>query len=83
MIDLHVHTHVTTTIRELGVGQSYITLTNMHRGRVTAEQVRQKTEDPFVSLTLMGAKVSSFPSDRCHPVEVIDNTLHGAIATDG
>lgn len=71
-VDLIVHEKEVRLIRELNPGDHYITSTQLqkHGRNVTAEHVRICTTTPFVSLTLLGTKVSSYPSDRCHLVEV-------------
>jgi len=57
-----------TTVKELAEGALFITLVSYRRGGRLIHQIRRRTHDPFNSLTLFGARVSSFPSERVHPV---------------
>jgi hypothetical protein len=70
-INLIVHEKEIRTIRELNPGDHYITTTlwRQHGRNVNAGHVRIRTASPFTSLTLLGSKVSSFPSDKCILVE--------------
>lgn len=70
-IDLDIKTDEPTTVRELEPGQHFITLGHLRRGKVTPYNVRVRTDDPYNSLTFLGSRVSTFPSERVFPVKVI------------
>lgn len=66
--DIRIHGNKSTTIRELKEGDYYITITNIHRGKTTWKEIRQRTADPFKSKTLMGSDTASFPSTKVYIV---------------
>lgn len=76
MKDIDIKTNITTTIRELKPGDHYITLTKWRKHGATnlSHDVLVRTEDPFISLTYFGSKVTSFPSEKVHPVEVLERS---------
>jgi hypothetical protein len=72
-IDADITTNVRTTIRELKPGEYYIPIRLLTRYgmRGLIRSVRKRTEDPFLSETVLGSTVKSYPSDKVHPVKLI------------
>jgi hypothetical protein len=67
--NIEVHNDEVLTVKELEPGRLYITVTSFRRGGRLVHQIRRRTDDPFRSLTYFGARVSSFPSEKVHPVD--------------
>lgn len=72
-MDLNIKTDIVTTVRELEQGDHYITLTQFRKygARFAVENVKIRTADPFVSKTLLGTTIRSYPSEKVHPVQII------------
>lgn len=72
-MDILVKSNVVTTVREISEGEYYITLTTLRKygERGVIENVRKRGKDPFVSTTILGSRVHSYPSEKVHPVELI------------
>ncbi|KKM15277.1 hypothetical protein LCGC14_1697660 [marine sediment metagenome] len=72
-LDVDISTDVRTTIRELKPGDYYVPVRLLRRyGQYgLVRSVRRRTEDPFLSKTILGTTVKSYPSDRVHPVHLI------------
>lgn len=78
-IDINVDDRKTTTIRELAPGQWYVrtALFRRHGPKEMVKLVRRRMDDPFISETIFGSKVASFPSDKVHPCEVTESVGRG------
>lgn len=64
-----------TTVRELELGEWFITRTRFRHPRgPIVDNIRKRTSDPFVSLTYYGSKVTTFPSDPVFPLEISVNS---------
>jgi len=64
-----------TTIRELREGMHFIQVGHLRRARgegQIAYDIRERTEDPYKSKTLLGTFVRTFPSEKAFIVEVED-----------
>lgn len=70
-----VITDVAIRLRDLQPGDLYVTLTSMQRagGGVSESDVRQRTEDPFASKTMLGTEVESWPSSDCYLVLEVED----------
>lgn len=76
-IDVDICTTVRTTIRELKPDDYYIPIRLLRRygkGELI-RTIRRRTDDPFLSETVLGTTIKSYPSDMVHPVVLLDRNL--------
>ena len=76
-IDVDICTTVRTTIRELKSGDYYIPIRLLRRYGMQEliRSIRKRTDDPFLSETVLGTTIKTYPSDMVHPVLLLDRSL--------
>ena len=70
-VDFKIKNSVVTTLRELEPDAFYIRVGDFRQKKRLDWSIRQRTGDPFLSKTLYGTTVRTYPSEKVHPCIIL------------
>lgn len=76
-VDFKIQDSVVTTLRELEPDQFFIRVGDFRQRKRLGWSIRQRTTDPFLSKTLYGTTVRTYPSEKVHPCVVLREVSNG------